>query len=93
MKISETTYKDATHMLMCRHCVGPKSCKDYEMLCIPIKSMGDGRHKVRVFGDRYWEYTGDIVRTKYVDSSRLIKATYGQLKSLRDQMGNPKLSG
>lgn len=68
--MSELSYKDATHELLCRHCVG-KNCRDYTMPCNILKSMPDGRLKVQVFGDRYWIRGLDKVSVRYVDRDRV----------------------
>lgn len=57
-------------VLRCRHCIGP-NCKDYVMPCHVIKSMGDGRVKVRVFGDRNWKGHDEKSRIRYVAAHRV----------------------
>lgn len=64
------THSDATHLLSCRHCVG-SNCRDYYMRCLFVKDMGDGRAKVIVFGDRYWQNTEHVRRVRYVPKWRL----------------------
>lgn len=73
MKPQDLTDK-ATHFLRCRHCIG-RSCHDYVMACSIQKTMKDGRLKISVYGDRYWQ-RGDSIRvtTRYVEAYRVYKA-------------------
>ncbi|BEI26613.1 hypothetical protein KKIDH5335_49450 (plasmid) [Vibrio fluvialis] len=70
--MQELTADNATHLLWCRHAVGQNG-KDYQMRCHVLKTMPDGRLKLRVYGDRYWKNTEHVVRTRYVNSDRVIK--------------------
>lgn len=70
------SYDNATHLLFCSHAVG-KNGKRYYMRCHVLKIMPDGRLKVQVYGDRYWKNTGHVIRTRYVDSGRVIKIPRG----------------
>ena len=67
---NQLTAENATHLLKCRHCIGP-NCKDYYMPCHILKSMPDGRLKVAAFGDRYWKDTEHICKVRYVNSNRV----------------------
>ena len=64
--------KDCTHILFCRHCIGP-NCREYTMPCILLKKMKDGRLKVLVFGDRNWSYDLEKKRIRYIAAYRVIK--------------------
>lgn len=79
----KTTYslerKDATHRLSCRHAIGRHSY-DYEMDCIVLKSMGNGKLKILVFGERYWKGGDDIKKIRYVDIFRVGKKRDGVKK-------------
>ena len=60
-----------THLLRCRHSLNSRSGFDYQMRCIVLKKMPGHRLKIRVFGDRYWNYNLDKNYIRYVDSSRV----------------------
>lgn len=68
--LEQYTSAKATHLLACRHCIGP-NCTEYAMRCTLIKDMGDGRSKVVVFGDRNWRDRDHIKRIRYVPNNRL----------------------
>lgn len=59
--------------LKCRQCIGEGHCYYYTMKCKILKLMGDGRVKIRVYGDRYWdrEETNDKSYIRYVDINRV----------------------
>lgn len=61
---------NATHLLQCRHSFG-RGNTYYKMRCHVLKTMPDGRLKVRVYGNRYWKDTDHIVNVRYVESSRV----------------------
>ena len=63
--IAKLTAADATHLLRCRHCIGG-NCRDYYMLCFPIKTMPGNRLKIVVFGNLYWKDQNHIKRIRYV---------------------------
>lgn len=63
-------YENATHLLLCRHAIGPNG-KDYQMRCHVLKAMPDGRLKLRVYGERYWKNTSHIVKVRYVEPERV----------------------
>lgn len=69
----ELTAENATHLLLCRHAVG-RNGKDYVMRCHVLKTMPDGRLKLRVYGERYWKDTEHKVSVRYVEPWRVIKA-------------------
>jgi len=69
-KEEPTTYDTAKHVLWCRHAIG-KNGRDYEMRCEILKTMPDGRLKIRVFGERYWWDRRHVSRIRYVDSNRV----------------------
>ena len=60
-----------THKLECAHAIGLHR-KIYYMDCIPLKTMPDGRIKVKVFGDRYWSGKEHLSRIRYVQSRRVM---------------------
>lgn len=62
---------NATHELVCQHCCG--WTKSYAMRCHILKTMPDGRFKVLVFGERNWKDRDHIVRTRYVESGRVLE--------------------
>lgn len=68
--IQSLTSDNATHLLHCRHAIGNGGTY-YKMRCHILKTMADGRLKLRVYGERYWRHTGDKVRVRYVESSRV----------------------
>ena len=65
-----TTIKDCTHKLSCKHVIGC-STLTYEMDCVILKKMPDGRLKILVFGDRYWNGHDEKKRIRYVHSNRI----------------------
>ena len=62
--------EDATHFLECSHCIG-RNGKTYFMPCKILKDMGDGRWKIKVWGDRYWLDTYHLSRIRYVNKNRV----------------------
>ena len=68
------TRDNATHYLRCHQCQS-RSRITYHMHCHVLKDMGDGRVKIRVFGNRNWNYDLDTSRIRYVDKSRVSKKT------------------
>lgn len=70
--MEELSARDATHLLLCRHAIGEHG-KHYYMRCHVLKTMADGRVKLRVYGDRYWKDTDHIVKVRYVDANRVKK--------------------
>lgn len=64
--------KDATHRLSCRHAIG-RNGYDYEMDCVVLKEMGNGKLKILVFGERNWKGYDDIKKIRYVDAFRVRK--------------------
>ncbi|RXG66683.1 hypothetical protein ES695_01855 [Candidatus Atribacteria bacterium 1244-E10-H5-B2] len=60
-----------THLLSCSHAFNQKSCYDYFMPCIILKKMPGQILKIRVYGDRYWNYNLDKNYVRYVDCSRV----------------------
>lgn len=72
MQIENYTKDNATHLLMCRHCIG-RNCKEYRMDCIPLSESKNGKVKVLVFGERNWSGKDDVKRVRYVESDRVIK--------------------
>ncbi|OEE38273.1 hypothetical protein A1QO_02530 [Vibrio genomosp. F10 str. ZF-129] len=66
----ELDYKNATHVLSCRHAIG-QSGKDYKMRCHVLKKMEGGKLKIQVYGDRHWKDTEQIVKIRYVESYRV----------------------
>lgn len=61
---------NAKHLLDCSHCIG-KSCTYFSMKCEVLKDMGDGRLKVRVFGELNWKGRDHLHRIRYVPKSRV----------------------
>jgi hypothetical protein len=60
-----------THLLSCSHAFNQRSRYDYFMPCIILKKMPGQRLKIRVFGDRYWNYNHDKNYIRYVSISRV----------------------
>lgn len=75
--MSELTADNATHFLRCRHVLG-HGIKNYRMRCHVIKTMGDGRLKVQVYGERYWnDERRNKTKIRYVDAYRVILIQQG----------------
>lgn len=72
---------NATHLLLCRHCVG-LNCRDYVMPCHILKFMPDGRIKLLVFGDRDWKDTQHIRKVRYVEADRVRQNFKGKTMDL-----------
>lgn len=66
------TILDATHLLMCKHCIGT-NCMAYDMHCIPISKTKAGKIKILVFGERNWKGKDHIKNIRYVNPSKVIK--------------------
>lgn len=64
------THENATHVLMCRHCIGAHRT-EYTMRCHIIKELPDNRVKILVFGERYWPDRLHIKNIRYVDKERV----------------------
>ena len=64
------TIKDATHYLKCAHQIG-NNRTEYDMNCLILKDMGNGRVKILVFGDHYWINTDDVKKIRYVSRDRI----------------------
>ena len=61
-----------SHWLRCAHCIGKGRRFEYDMPCILLKDMPDGKRvKVQVFGDRFWKGTSYVSRIRYVSSDRV----------------------
>lgn len=71
IKLEDVTAGEATHKLICSHCIG-RSTRYYYMDCIPVKAMKNGKVKIIVFGDRYWKGKGGIKRYRYVERNRIL---------------------
>lgn len=71
LKLEDVTAGEATHKLMCCHCIG-RNTKYYHMDCIPVKAMKNGKVKIIVFGDRYWKNKEDIKRYRYVERNQIL---------------------
>jgi len=70
MVSNSLTSENATHGLECRHAIGSHGMT-YYMRCHILKTMPDGRLKLRVYGDRYWKDKGHVVKIRYVDARRV----------------------
>lgn len=70
MNVEQFVSADATHYLRCSHCLGLNRF-DYQMKCLPLKDMGDGRMKLLVFGERYWINKDHIKRIRYMPKWRI----------------------
>lgn len=57
--------------LICRHVMG-RNITDYTMDCEVVKTMPDGRLKIKVFGERFWRDRKDRVKVRYVEANRVI---------------------
>lgn len=66
---SELTAANATHELICQHVC--RWTKTYAMRCHVLKTMPDGRLKLKVFGDRNWKNRDHISRIRYVEADRV----------------------
>ena len=66
------SFENATHELQCRHAIRSHG-KTYYMRCHVLKTMPDGRLKLRVYGDRYWKDTRDTVKVRYVYAWRVFE--------------------
>ena len=64
-KIEDYKIEDATHLLECRHAIGPHGY-DYFMKCIVLGKTKSGNFKLLVFGERNWKGKEDIKRVRYV---------------------------
>jgi hypothetical protein len=58
----------ATHRLACRHVLGCND-REYHMPCDVLKTMPDGRLKVRVYGRLFWREGSSRIR--YVSAWRV----------------------
>lgn len=61
------------HYLACTHSFNSRNSIDYVMYCNVLKTMPDGRLKVRVFGYRWTGTDGSKIR--YVEDYRVLTAT------------------
>lgn len=68
--MTEPNVRDAKHLLSCSHCIG-QNCSYFDMKAQPLKTMPDGRLKIRVFGDMHWKGRDHLHRIRYVESSRV----------------------
>ncbi len=69
--MSDLNRDNATHLLACVHAIGD-SRKGYMMRCHIVKEMPDGRLKIRVYGERYWnDERNDKVSLRYVKANRV----------------------
>ena len=59
-----------TSFLQCTHSFNKKSQMRYMMYCDVLKTMPDGRKKVRVYGERYHRSSGSRIR--YVEAGRVV---------------------
>lgn len=62
--------ENANHLLNCTHRVG-KSGTIFQMKAELLKTMPDGRVKIRVYGDRFWNNSEHKSRIRYVEASRI----------------------
>jgi len=62
--------KDCTHKLQCSHVIG-KIRYNYDMDCIPLKTMPNGKIKILVFGNRYWKGYENKKKIRYVNPKKL----------------------
>lgn len=70
-----SSYSEAKHFLGCRHQIGQNGF-DYSMPCDILKTMPDGRLKVRVWGDRYWSRDKHKNRIRYVEAYLVEEVQY-----------------
>ena len=70
MTSTKFTSADATHLLDCKHCIG-LACKYYDMPCLVLKKMPDGRLKILVFGERHWKDHPEKQSVRYVPAWRV----------------------
>ena len=73
---------NAKHLLACSHCIG-SNCTEFDMKAEVLKDMGDGRLKVRVFGDLYWKNTEHKHRIRYVEAWRVRRNP--NMKEIQDE--------
>ena len=71
MDLSEYKVENATHLLICRHCIGTH-CRDYRMSAILLGTTKSKLLKIVVFGERNWKDKDHIKRIKYVKPHKLI---------------------
>lgn len=55
------------------------------MPCVLLKTMPDGRVKIRVFGDRDWKNTQHLSRIRYVSANRVHSTA---IRRLKDESGH-----
>ena len=67
---TEPNVANAKHLLSCSHCIGDR-CTYFWMKCELLKDMGDGRLKVRVFGELNWKNRDHLHRIRYVPSTKV----------------------
>ena len=58
--------------LICRH-VNGRAITNYTMNCEVMKTMPDGRLKIKVYGERFWRDRKDKIKIRYVDADRVIE--------------------
>lgn len=63
---------DGKYYLTCVHSLNSRSKIDFLMHCNILKTMPDGRLKIKVFGERYKHPHGEKIR--YVDAYRVVEA-------------------
>lgn len=68
------SYDTAKNKLECFHVLGSNR-KRYFMPCDILKTMNDGRLKLKVYGDRYWSHSKDKTAIRYVQSCRVSAIT------------------
>lgn len=73
----------ATHYLRCAHQLGHNR-REYWMKCVILKTMGNGKLKVRVFGYRYWKGHENSSRIRYISAARVFASQADISRPLRD---------
>lgn len=63
---------NAKHWLMCEHHLG-SNIKYYRQKCDVLKTMADGRLKIRSYGRLFWSNTQHISRVQYVKPHRVME--------------------
>lgn len=79
--MAEPSVENAKHLLSCRKAIGQNGI-DFDMKAELLKTMPDGRLKIRVFGDLYWKNTEHKHRIRYVEAYRVRENPY--LKEIHD---------
>ena len=78
---------DCNYKLSCRHCIG-RNCREYEMDCIVLKQMTEGKLKILVFGDRNWNGHDEKSRIRYVEGYKVRRCSLNLNNTTEVKNGN-----